>query len=135
MARLLRALRVGDVNQSVYLSLYIDAELFALRVIVVLPQVAFQRFDGAAFKELHRLAQFFAFVARLPHQLQFLVQRLQHIFLLLLCAPNLFIADVVDLVLNFADLLLQLFLDESCQPLLFEGEFICIIFVLLFLIC
>jgi hypothetical protein len=76
LARLLRALRVGDVDQSVHLRLYVDAKLFVLRVVVVLAQVALQCLDGAAFKELHRLTQFFAFVTRRPHQLQFLVQRL-----------------------------------------------------------
>ena len=91
-------------------------------VILVLLEVSLQLLDHASLEELHGHGQLLAAFLGGAHELELIIECLEHILLLLGGAPDLLVPNIVNLELNLGDSTLHLLLDELVEPLFIEGE-------------
>lgn len=119
---LILAIIVSEFNQSLHLSVYVRPQRLIIMVILVLLEMHLQLLDLAALEKLHGHRQLLAALLGGAHQLQLVVQGLEHILLLLSGAADLLITDVVDLKLDLSDTTLHLLLNKLIKPLLIQGQ-------------
>ena len=113
---LLLPVHVSDTDQIIHLFVDVVPESVLLVIFVVLFEMALKWLDRAAVEELHGHHELLALDPCSPHEFEFVVELFEHVLLLLHCASDLLVADVVNFLLYFGDAPFKLVLDECVQP-------------------